>query len=145
MTEQQNRIETLASKYWDATITNIEEQELRQLLAKEQQLDDELKALQIMLGAFEVMTDDYKDVEISRSHKKSYRIVKLVSTFVAAAVVLVFGFVSLNNIKQKSEPEIYCYINGEPITDVEIALEQTKYFEHISELSETMISLESLL
>lgn len=143
--KDRQRIEILVSRYWDATITDIEKVELYQLLQQKEQLDDELMVLRIMLGAFEEIGNDYKTCATHRGERIRHRTLKVVSTIGAAALILIIYLVSHNSIDQKSQSEIYCYINGEPITDIDVALEQMVYFEHISELSETIISLESLL
>ncbi len=146
MNSNQNRINELSDAYWSATITEDQQRELQKLLNKEQQLDKEQQALKIMLSGFEALSKEFETESIAPAKpKRQTKIIKLVASFsaVAAAAVITFGVITTE--KNAPEPEIYCYINGEPITDINIAMEQTKYFEPIADLSQTINALESIM
>ncbi|MFI3286479.1 MAG: hypothetical protein R3Y08_07485 [Rikenellaceae bacterium] len=144
MRKHTNRVEELATGYWSATLTECEEQELRQALEAQANLSDELQALKIMLGGFDGLATEHKDTRTIILKGKP-RIVEMIATLSAAAAILAFGAITHFGAAPTTEPEIYCYINGKPITDVNIALEQTKYLEPISNLSETINALEQIM
>ncbi|MFR9503309.1 MAG: hypothetical protein SNH73_02505 [Rikenellaceae bacterium] len=149
MDNRDNIIERLAQAYWQASLTPEQEHELRELLACTPELNDELKALKIMLEGFEslALEDQEAPQIVERREPRSAKIIKLISTFTAAAAMIAIGVVTLfnNSATTTPEAEIYCYINGEPITDFEIAMEQTKYLEPISELSATINIIETII
>ncbi|MFI3264028.1 MAG: hypothetical protein SNG38_00595 [Rikenellaceae bacterium] len=138
-----NRIDKLSAAYWSATITSTEQQELRKLLSQQHPRSEEQQALKIMLDGF---SDLRKEHEETQKPKNRAKIIKLATSLTAAAAIIAIGL--LINLSPTSstlnEAEILCYINGEPITDMEIAKEQLKYLSHLDKLSQTINLLESI-
>ncbi len=148
MKSKTNRIEELAAGYWSATLTPIEEQELREAVAQYEGDDEQIEALKVMMGSFEQMAQECKPSQPHRvATPRRAKIVRLAASFAAVAAMVAVALVTLLEIPHaaQEELEIYCYINGEPITDIEIALEQTKYFEQIKTLDQTIKKFESIL
>ncbi len=145
MKDSRDRVEELAAGYWSATLTQSEEQELRQAIeARGNYLSKELEALKIMLGGFETLAQEF-EAPIIPLPKRRNRMVEMIATLTASAAILAFGTVVNLNGDAPSEQEIYCYINGEPITDINVAMEQTKYLESLATLSETIDVLETIM
>ncbi len=142
MRESKNRVEELAAGYWSGALTECEEQELRQALAQRSDLSEELAALKVMMEGFEALAAEYEPITTPTRRRKP-RLVEMLTTLSAAAAILVVGLIV--ELKSTPEPEIYCYINGEPITDIEVAMEQTKYLEPLAALSETISALETIM
>ncbi len=142
MKADKNRIEELAAGYWSATLTQSEEQELRAAVATFDGDDEQIEALKIMLGGFEQLSHEYS---AESTPPRRAKIFKLVASFTAAAAVIALCLTTFINTESVPETDIYCYINGEPITDIEVALEQTKYFKQLETLSQTMEKFESIL
>ncbi len=138
-----NRIDQLSAKYWAATITELETEELKALLSSTEPLSAEHETLRIMLGAFQTMRGEFEQTEPIKLGRRA-KIVRLVATFAASAAAIV-GVGLFVLAPSAPEPEIYCYINGEPITDIEVAMEQTKYFEQLAALSQTINKFELIL
>ncbi len=136
------RVEILAAKYWEATISQSETRELRQLLFAEEQLSVELQTLKIMLLSFDSIGGQIKEPKRGLTTARlAYRI--------AAAVAVICGAIYMVNYHSKelgeAENEVLCYINSEPITDLDTALEQIQQIEHLDKLSQTITRLESIL
>ncbi len=138
-----NRIDKLSAAYWSATITPTEQQELRKLLSQQHKKNEEQRALKIMLDGF---SDLSKEHEEPQKPKNRAKIIKLAISLTAAAAIIAIGL--LVDLSPTSSPlneaEILCYINGEPITDMEVAKEQLKYLSHLDKLSQTINLLESI-
>ncbi len=152
MNQQQNRAEELAQKYWSATLTSLEEQELRELLTSLENPNQELATLKVMLSGFEQLAQEYeKETEANQTtiaRKATWvnvKIFKLASGLTAAAAMIAIALViHLSPTPTTTEEEIYCYINGEPITDIEVAMEQMKYLNSLASLNKSIAMLESL-
>ncbi len=141
MKNKLNRAKELTARYWDATISEEQQAELRELLDTLPELSDEMRALKIMLLGFSQIASQGSD-----SRKRALlrtKIFRLATTLSAAAAIAVVLIVQFSPTKSQ-EQEVYCYINGEPITDINIAMEQTKYFESLATLSQSTSILESL-
>ncbi|MFI3259913.1 MAG: hypothetical protein R3Y16_07445 [Rikenellaceae bacterium] len=142
---EKKRAEELAAKYWDATLTSSEERELMQLLKRmegEQIIDEDLAALSVIFGGFDDLRGEYDDHKLQSNTKHIAAIIIAVASVAAA---LFAGLFLHFEGDYEQEEAVYCYINGEPITDMNIALNQMRYLEPMAELSQTITTIESNL
>ncbi len=140
-----NRLDELTKAYWSATLTQEELSELKELLASQSSLNEEQHALKMMICGFEALAQEHQPQEIApkRGRAKIIRLALTLST--AAAAIIAVGVITLSPTGRTTpEPEILCYINGEPITDIEVALEQTKYLSNLSKLSQAISKLKAI-
>ncbi len=142
-----NRIERLSAAFFDATITPEECRELHTLLSEQENLTREQQALKLMLIGFTELAKEHENEATEKKRPTRYaRIIRLTATLCSAAAIIAIGlFVAFSPSPQaETEAEILCYINGEPITDVNIAMEQLKYFSHLDKLAQTINRFESI-
>ncbi len=140
MRTNRDRLEQLAELYFEAEISPAEESELRSLIATESDLSDEMEALKIMLGGFEALS-----AESVIKPRKMARIIRLAGAVASAAAMVAVALLVFNSETAPTDEVIYCYINGEPITDITIAMEQTKYLEPLENLAQSVATLESII
>lgn len=140
-----NKIERLSAAYFDATITPEECRELHTLLSEQENLTGEQQALRLMLTGFTELAKEHEEVTKKKPTRYA-RVIRLTATLASAAAIIAIGlFIALDPSPQaETEAEILCYINGEPITDVNIAMEQLKYFSHLDKLAQTINRFESI-
>ncbi len=136
------RIEELESRYFEATISDEEQAELRALLAAQSTLSDEQRALKMMLGGFEAMREE---PVASAKPRPMARIIRLAGAISSVAAVVAVALLVFKDAPAPSDEVVYCYINGEPITDVTIAMEQTQYLEPLKNLSQSVEALEMIM
>ncbi len=142
---KRDRLNRLIDGYWSATLSPSEEQELRKTIATIEGGDEQLEALKVMMGGFDELSVEHETKETVTTRPARAKIIRLVASFSAVAAMLAIVFITLLTTEDKPQAEIYCYINGEPITDIEIALEQTKYFDQVKSLAQTIDKFESIL
>ncbi len=154
MMNTNHRLETLIERYYEGETTPAEEQELLQELEAQETLSAEEKALCVMLQGFasikcENIIADKNLAAPQPIPRNKGRMVRLAIGFSAVAAVVAIALFSTPRkeaiVVPAEEPTVYCYINGEPITDLAIAMEQTKYLEPIKEISQSVATLESII
>lgn len=149
MNERQKRIEYLAERWFEARTTEAEECELRELLRREEDLPESLRDVAMLLEGFEALAGECmprgegsgpmafppaeaplgsdpepKGLPPERSAARSGRRMRLFWGIAAAAVVAVGLFLGVELLR-----EPYCYINGKPVYDREVALQATAYLD----------------
>ncbi len=144
MRAKESKIEELAARYWSAELTPTEEQELREAVEEYRGEDEQIVALKVMLGGFEDIASEQSMEAQPRSVDRA-KVIRLVASLTAVAAMFAVVLLTFTQQSPAVEADIYCYINGEPITDINIALEQTKYFEQIEVLEQTLNRFESIL
>ncbi len=143
MRTNRDRLEQLAELYFEAEISPAEESELRSLIASEELVSEELKALKVMLSGFEAMATG-STAEPYTKPRKMARIIRLAGAVASMAAMVAVALVVFSSEPEPADEVIYCYINGEPITDITIAMEQTQYLEPLKNLSQSVATLESI-
>lgn len=123
-----NRVKILADKYFDGLTSQEEEQELREALLDIDDLDDELKALKIMLGAMNEIRRTVSPVEPIRPSepRKILWLGRVVAVAIAACAIfgIVIGFDSREESVLET-PGIICYVDGVLVSDQVLARAET--------------------
>ncbi|MCD6090571.1 MAG: hypothetical protein J7J72_03660 [Bacteroidales bacterium] len=116
-------IKTLLEKYLEGESSIQEEDELKRFFNENENIPEELLFAKKLFRFF----GDEKTIEYTKEfeHKKPRRKINLYTLSGIAATLLLALFFVFSNYKTK-EKIIYAYINGEAITDINIAKEQTK-------------------
>lgn len=154
MNERQERIELLAGRWLAARTSEAEERELRGLLREERDLPDSLRDLAMLFAGFEALgaekmapgSETGGGTEKAPSKRgapqrrampvpgekvrPSYPWRRRLLWSTAAAAVVALGL--LLGIELWRKP--YCYIDGRPVYDREVALRTTAYFDAFSAL-----------
>lgn len=149
MNERQERIECLAERWFSGLTTDAEERELRELLRREEDLPESLRDVALLFEGFGAlagecmpsagtsgrMTSPLVDVPQGpdpeptclppeRTNARSGRRMRLFWGGAAAAVAAVGLFLGVELLR-----EPYCYIDGKPVYDREVALQATAYLD----------------
>ena len=152
MDKRNRRIESLAARWMAARTTDAEEQELRRLLRSGEVPESlrDLAALFEGLGALfgERMPDtdaagrpaaDSSSRERPRAETRPLHRLAAVWWGMAAAVVA--GILVLAGLVR----EPYCYIDGRPVYDREVALQTTAYLDSFAALDATSQIVDELM
>lgn len=149
MNERQERIERLAERWFSGLATEAEERELRELLRREEDLPESLRDVALLFEGFEALAGECMPraeasgrmasplVDVPQGpdpeptglppelpHARSGRRMRLFWGVAVAAVVAVGLFLG---VELRREP--YCYIDGKPVYDREVALQTTAYLD----------------
>lgn len=119
-----NRVKILANKYFVGVTSRAEEVELREALRSIDNLDDELRALKVMLGAMDSLHDTTSPVKVVRPTVLRRRVWLARVATVAIAACAIFGiFLGINHREPSilESPTIICHINGELVSDQAVA------------------------
>ncbi len=127
MKSSKNRLNELQELYFEGSTTLQQEQELRELLLSAgDSLSPEEQALMVMLRGFDELSREEPKSAAQWSPPKAKRISlsrhrAWISSAVAAVVIGVVALLNFNN------REVYCYVNGEAVTDPQKAMEYMNY------------------
>ena len=136
-------IRRLLALYFDGATTDAQEQELREFFARDT-VPADLAYAKAMFGAFATTAADtcsFTDALLSERllrrtegeaechprQGRRVRLAALLTTVAAAVAVLCTLYLS----DRRENTEIYCYLNGEPVTDIDIALRQVNMAERL--------------
>ena len=136
-------IRRLLALYFDGATTDAQEQELREVFARDT-VPADLAYAKAMFGAFATTAADtcsFTDALLSERllrrtegeaechprQGRRVRLAALLTTVAAAVAVLCTLYLS----DRRENTEIYCYLNGEPVTDIDIALRQVNMAERL--------------
>lgn len=136
-------IRRLLALYFDGATTDAQEQELREFFARDT-VPADLAYAKAMFGAFATTAADtcsFTDTLLSERllrrtegeaechprQGRRARLAALLTTVAAAVAVLCTLYLS----DRRENTEIYCYLNGEPVTDIDIALRQVNMAERL--------------
>lgn len=141
--ERKERIDELLERYFEAQTTQAEESELRGLLRDAESADTLPAEVRLMLGGLEAlsaerMTEPVAERQVLRPAAVR-TLMRRISPWwgVAAAALIAVGvFLCTEWLR-----EPYCYIDGRPVYDREVAMQTTAYFDAFSTLgaSERMV------
>lgn len=156
MAYNQTQIRALLERYFDGETSVAEERTLREYFAACPDLPPDMEYARTMLGYFAEAAEGRCSVspalKAAAPHKRRRKIVAWAGSAaaaVAAGLILTFNLVG-------SKEVVYCYINGEPVTDYDLAYAYTqgalgiivdnvrKPQEHLIPIEELERSLESL-
>ncbi len=137
-------IRTLAIRYFDGTSSLDEERLLAKLIAEQSDLPSDLKPLRLMLGGLNQIRVSEIAPHRHRTMRLQLQTIVSACASIAAAVVVGIAIIAPQSLKPESE-DILCYINGEPITDINIVMEQAKYLDNLAELDETINAIDMLI
>lgn len=124
------RLQLLSQRWLDGSATDAEERELRRLAAETGSLPDDLRWIGALTGGLENLAEERAPRNFGRKRPVTVRRIVLWSLSAAAAAA--FAAVVVN------DRQPYCYVNGVPVTDAALAMNETACFEHLSELDEAM-------
>lgn len=129
---RKERIETLLERYFEARTTAVEEAELHRLL-REAEPDGTIPAeVRLMFDGMEALASEQMAVAEFRPAPLRQTLWRRMSPWwgVAAAAVVAVGFFLC--VEWFRQP--YCYIDGRPVYDREVAMQATAYFDAFSAL-----------
>ena len=139
--ERKERIDELLERYFEARATEAEESELRGLLHDAESADALPAEVRLMLGGLEALSEErMPDAGRLTPRPAPVRtLMRRISPWwgaAAAALVVVGVFLCVEWLR-----EPYCYIDGRPVYDREVAMQTTAYFDAFSTLgaSEQMV------
>lgn len=130
-----DRINILVDRYFEGETTLDEERELKEYLATAENIPEEYVALKIMLGVV-TSAQEIKAPDIEQKHRRhrsfGWRILGSVSIAAAAAAIIIMlvaphedaELVIPESVQQPTldmQYDIVCHVNGERITDKEVA------------------------
>lgn len=131
------RIRALVDRYEACETTATEEQELRNLLAKEEQLPTDLRAVAVMLVGLDALAEE--QLPEQDAPPQSALLPRWWHWAVAAAA-MVAVVVVIDHLRTP-----YCYINGEAIYNREVALASTDCLAKLEHVDHSMEILDALL
>ena len=153
MNERNRRIEFLAARWMAARTTDAEEQELRRLL-RSGDIPESLRDIAVLFEGFDALSEEqYPDeragkrpdalavsrelsrVEVHPLHRRN------VWWGVAVAAALAVGIFVCAELLRKP----YCYIDGQPVYDREIALQTPAYLDSFAALDATSQIVDELM
>lgn len=129
---RKERIEILLECYFEARTTDAEEAELRRLL-REAEPDGTIPAeVRLMFDGLEALASERMPAAELRVEPRRRTLRQHMSPWwgVAAAAVVAVGFFLC--VEWFRQP--YCYIDGRPVYDREVAMQTTAYFDAFSAL-----------
>lgn len=135
-----NDIRTLLDRYFDGETTAEQERTLKRYFAGKD-IPSDLQYARSLFGALSAAAEERCPLGAAdlvpaanrgtRAAKRLRgRIVRLASLCAATAAAVVL-LCTLFLTDRNSRPEIYCYLNGQPVTDMDIALRQADMAERI--------------
>lgn len=130
MENNNERLRLLSQRWLDGSTTDAEERELRHIAAETASLPDDLQWIGALKGGLESLAKERAPRPLGRRRPVTVRRIVLWSLSAAAAATLAAVIVN--------DRQPYCYVNGVPVTDAAIAMNETACFEHLSELDEAM-------
>ncbi len=145
-------IGTLLGKYFDGETTLTEEQQIREFFTYEEDIPAELKYAQAMFGHFAEAAcvtgkpavhpeqtlsgkRQARPAAPAREHRGKRGLKYYLAGAVSAAAVIAATLVLTTNVGNEfgAEQTVYCYIDGEPVTDLDLAFEYSRQaFDRIS-------------
>ncbi len=126
-------INDILDKYLSGETSLAEEQELKKYFASTKNIPTEMLWAKTMFAGFGEMAKDTMPVKNKKLYRRRLRIVSIISS--AAVVALAF---TLTMTLRPSET-IYCYVNGEPVTELAVAQRQVAMISRIATSSERVI------
>lgn len=145
--ERKERIDELLERYFEARTTPAEESELHGLLRDAESADALPAEVRLMLGGLEALSAERMpgaDVERQAPRPVFVRtLMRRISPWwgvAAAAVVAVGVFLCAGWLR-----EPYCYIDGRPVYDREVAMQMTAYFDSFAALGAPERMVDDLL
>ena len=141
--ERKERIDELLARYFEARTTSAEESELRGLLRDAESADALPEEVRLMLGGLEALSEErMPEPDAGRRTPRpapARTLMRRINPWwgaAAAALVVVGVFLCVEWLR-----EPYCYIEGRPVYDREVAIQTTAYFDAFSTLgaSERMV------
>lgn len=131
------RIDQLVELWLDGSTTDAEEHELRSLVeACGEALPARLTWVATAFEGYGALAEERNPQPVKRQQRARRQSIRPLQRVVqwglaAAATVALVVAISIDR-------EPYCYINGEAIYDAQIAMNETRCFEHLDELDQTM-------
>lgn len=115
-----NEIKILLDKFLNGNTTTEEEKRLTDFFTSQQKIPDEFAYAKTMFSYFQLE----KDVTVPVKKINAFRKAVITITSIAACIAI---FLTLSYLLTNSnQKKVYCYINGEPVYDKEIAMLETQ-------------------
>lgn len=133
MKEQDERIERLLERYFDARTTEAEERELRDYFRYVDEIPASLRYARTMFGGLDALAEERYPVEGGRKLRPLWG--------VAAAAAVVLGVFFYAEYLRKP----YCYIDGVAIYDKEAAMQATVYLQGLSDFGDQVRMVDELI
>ena len=131
------RIDLLVERWLDGATTDAEEHELRSLVeACGEALPARLAGVATVFEGYGALAEERNPQPVKRQQRARRQSIRPLQRVVqwglaAAATVALVVAISIDR-------EPYCYINGVAVHDAQIAMNETRCFEHLAELDQTM-------
>ncbi len=141
------RIEQLSQLYYEGDTSLREEKELFGLLdSLDDRLPNQYEALYIHLEAMQLFQQELAAIDTAtEKNQLKHRRQHIVRWIVGAAASLAVGLFLVATFSKPTSPAMICYIDGEPVEDMQTIIEQLKYTQNIEDLSRSIETLENLL
>lgn len=131
------RIDQLVERWLDGSTTDVEERELQRLVAEcGSALPARLAWLATTFEGYGALAEERNPQPVKRFlpiQRQTLRPMQRIVAWSLAAAAVVAMIVATT-----IDREPYCYINGVAIHDAQIAMNETRCFEHLAELDEAM-------
>ncbi len=138
------KMEQLTTLYYEGETTFSQEQELFKLLQSAKMLTKEQRATLTQLETMQQMrvAMGVKKPVVKTLFRSNSLWLKVACV---AVVVLALGTTVWVNQLKPIEPTVVCYIDGKPIDDMQIMLEQLKYLEPVEDLEASLNEIEKMI
>lgn len=130
MENNTERIRLLSQRWLDGSTDDAEERELRRMAAETDALPQDLRWIGLLLGGMEKLAEERAPKRTGRHRPMPLRRIVLWSLSAAATI----GLAAIVAIDRQP----YCYIDGVPVTDAAVAMNETACFERLAELDDAM-------
>lgn len=131
------RIDQLVELWLDGSTTDAEEHELRSLVETcGKALPARLTWVATAFEGYRALAEERNPQPVKRqqrARRQPIRPLQRLAVWGLSAAAVVAAVVATT-----IDREPYCYINGEAIYDAQIAMNETRCFEHLDELDQTM-------
>ena len=145
--ERKERIDELLERYFEARATEAEESELRGLLHDGESVDELPAEVRLLFGGLEALSAErMPEPAAGRQILRPAPVRTLMRRIspwwgvAAAAVVAVGVFLCAGWLRGP-----YCYIDGRPVYDREVAMQATAYFDAFATLGSSERMVEDLM
>lgn len=140
-----DRIETLLGKYFEGATSLEEEKRLREFFTSGQPVPQELQYARVLFGFFSEAAGEVPQRTTSpTTPERKVRLrqggMRIVYAALSAAALIAVGVLLFTGHGRVNEKVVYCYVNGVPVTDLELALDYTgRALEQVSATMQTPV------
>lgn len=135
---KEGQIESLLDLWEQGITSSAQEQELRDYFISSEAIPKRWASYKVLFCGFASLSQDKITVSYNSANYKR-GIFRSVAKYLAAAAVVAGIYFSINMLRTP-----YCYINGKPIRNAELAMQAVGGLSHLSRFDEPIDALERL-